>query len=250
MNVNLLKLRLKKLAHAVLHGRYEALRQGVAASIEHKQALAGLNFDFVVDVGANRGQFAWFAREHFEDARIVSFEPLERPANIFLKVFRGDPMIKLVRAAVGERDGTLTMHVTADDDSSSPLEITAKQVQHFGSRVVTSSQVTCAPLSKYISIDDFGARNLLKIDTQGYELEVLKGSNDLLDRFEAIYCEVSYIELYRGQALANEIICYLYKRQFRLVGVYNQINTSNQGAVQADMLFFRTSDSDALRGRA
>jgi hypothetical protein len=104
---------------------------------------------------------------------------------------------------------------------------------------------TCGPLSKFIRIDDFGARNLLKIDTQGYELEVLKGADDLLDRFDAIYCEVSFIELYKGQALANDVISYLYKRQFRCAGVYNQINTTGHGALQADMLFFRTASASA-----
>ena len=148
-------------------------------------------------------------------------------------------MVRLVRAAIAERDGTLTMHLTHDGDSSSPLEITAKQAQHFGTRVVSRCVVPCGPLSTFIPVEDFGARNLLKIDTQGYELEVLKGSIDLLERFDAIYCEVSYVELYKGQALASDVICYLSERQFELAGVYNQVSVRGQGALQADMLFFR-----------
>jgi FkbM family methyltransferase len=240
MDVNLLKLRLKKLGHVFFSGRiYHALRYGVAPSIEHKKALAGLDFDFVVDVGANRGQFAWFSRERFPGARIVSFEPLEAAANVFEKVFASDPMVRLVRAAIAEHDGTLTMHVTDEDDSSSPLEITAKQAQHFGSRIVGRCVVPCGPLAKFIGVTDFGTRNLLKIDTQGFELEVLKGSIDLLGRFDAIYCEVSFVELYQGQPLANDVISYLSSRHFQLGGVFNQINAIREGALQADMLFFK-----------
>jgi FkbM family methyltransferase len=239
MSLNFLILRLWKLIHVLFSGRYKALRHGVAPSIEHKKSLAGLDFDFVVDVGANRGQFAWFARQQFHEARIVSFEPLTGPAKIFEKIFAGDPKVKLVRAAIAERNGTVIINVTDDDDSSSPLEITAKQAEHFGSKIVTQCTAICGPLSHFIRTDDFGARNLLKIDTQGYELEVLKGSVDLLDRFDAIYCEVSYLELYKGQALATDVICYLSNKQFQLAGVYNQVNVTRDGALQADMLFFK-----------
>jgi hypothetical protein len=99
--------------------------------------------------------------------------------------------------------------------------------------------VPTGPLSDYLHHDDLGSRNLLKVDTQGFELEVLRGAEGLLDRFSAIYCELSFKELYVGQPLASEVIAYLFQRNWSLAGIYNVISEGNLGPLQADMLFLR-----------
>jgi FkbM family methyltransferase len=80
----------------------------------------------VVDIGANRGQFALAARHCFADARIVSFEPLSGPAALWRAVFAGDARAALVEAAVGPEAGEAEIHVSARDDSSSLLPIAAR----------------------------------------------------------------------------------------------------------------------------
>lgn len=231
-------LRVRKLWAGLRRPAYRrALRFGVGASIEHTEALSRFDFDTVVDVGANRGQFSTFSRAMFPSCRIVAFEPLDRPAGTFDALFGHDPTVRLVRAALGTRRGTLTMHVTEHDDSSSPLAIGAAQRSTFGTVVVERREAPCGPLSDFLREGDLGARNLLKIDTQGFELEVLRGAEDLLGRFAAIYCELSFVELYSGQPLASEVIGYLGARGFNLAGVYNAASAPVLGSVQADMLF-------------
>ena len=137
------------------------------------------------------------------------------------------------------------MHVTAEDDSSSPLDIGTLQKQAFGTVVVNTFEVPCGPLSDYLKDDDLGEENLLKIDTQGFELPVLRGAEGVLDRFSVIYCELSFRELYVGQSLASEAIAYLFQRQFNLAGVYNLASAPSLGQIQADMLFFRSPPPDA-----
>ncbi len=58
----------------------------------------------VVDVGANRGQFALAVRSRLPGARIVSFEPLREPADVYEAIFAGDPLTRLVRCALGARE--------------------------------------------------------------------------------------------------------------------------------------------------
>lgn len=243
------RLRVRKLWGALLQPIYRrGIRYGVAATIEHKEALAQLSFDCILDVGANKGQFALFSRCTFGDCRIISFEPLERPAEIFESLFRSDPHVRLVRAAIAARHGTITMHITEEDDSSSPLEVNELQNRIFGSRVIERREVPCGPLKEFLTADDLGARTLLKIDAQGYELEVLRGVESLFDDIEAIYCEVSFMRLYKGQALASDIISYLKEKQFNLCGVYNLFTDKREGPVQADMLFIRADTSQASQG--
>jgi FkbM family methyltransferase len=239
--MSLLVLRTKKLLAGLTSSDCRrALVRGVAPSIEHRTALGGRTFDCIVDVGANRGQFALFARMYFPQSKIVSFEPLDRPARIYESLFRNDPRTRLVQAAVGTEHGPLLMNVAAEDDSSSPLAVGKLQAEAFGTVVADRLEVPCGRLSEYLRDDDLGQKNLLKIDTQGFELQVLRGAEGLLDRFTAIYCELSFQELYVGQSLASEVIAYLFHRQFSLVGVYNISSVPKLGQLQADMLFVRT----------
>lgn len=243
--MSLLLLRAKKiLAGLSTSSLRRALFAGVFPSIEHESALKGRVFDCIIDVGANKGQFATFARKYFPESRIISFEPLNRPAKVYESLFRDDKNSRLVRAAVGTDRGSILMHVTAKDDSSSPLAVGQLQAETFGTAVVETREVPCGPLSDYLGNDDLGQKNLLKIDTQGFELQVLRGAERLLDRFSAIYCELSFKELYVGQPLASEVISYLFHQQFNLVGVYNVTFAPKVGPVQADMLFVRTQGNE------
>jgi FkbM family methyltransferase len=244
--LDLFLLRLRKIYSALTIRLYaRAFFHGVFASVEHSSALSQFVFDFVVDVGANKGQFTTFARRTFPAARIVSFEPLEEPAIIFEALFREDHAIRLVRAAVSTWRGDLNMYVTEQNDSSSPLHVAAAQAEAFGTKVVECRRVRCGRLSDFVGRNEFGTNNLLKIDTQGFELEVLKGCTELLDRFTVIYCELSFTELYEGQPLADEVICYLHGFGFRLAAIYNQMTGLDKKALQADMLFVKV-DSISL----
>ena len=107
------------------------LRHGVAATVEHIAALRDLQCRTVVDIGANRGQFALIARHCFPQAKIVSFEPLAEPAKRFRSIFANDRAVILHQAAVGSELGEAIIHLSRRDDSSSLLPITALQNQIF-----------------------------------------------------------------------------------------------------------------------
>ena len=71
-------------------------RHRVAAAVEHASVLGQLDFSFVVDVGANRGQFTLFALRTFPHAQIVSLEPLSAPAaqaSIAVRATRTSPHV-------------------------------------------------------------------------------------------------------------------------------------------------------------
>lgn len=232
----------QKLCRILLSQAYtKALIKGTAAAVEHERILSAIgSVAAVVDIGANRGQFALTARHCYPAARIVSFEPLSGPADIFQKVFASDANVVLHRYAVGEKHKECSMHVSRSDDSSSLLPITDLQDQIFpGTAEEKNEPVTVVPLSEKIGSEDLLAPALLKIDVQGYELPALQGCETLLSRFDHIYVECSFVELYEGQALADDVVKYLQDRGFRLEGVYNLSYQSNGVAIQGDFLFSR-----------
>jgi hypothetical protein len=115
--------------------RRALLSYRVAAGVEHLVLLRHLGeVRTVVDIGANRGQFALTARHCYPAARIVSFEPLSGPAAVYRSVFANDSHATLHQVAIGPRAGKTTIHVSHRDDSSSLLPIAAAQSALFPGR--------------------------------------------------------------------------------------------------------------------
>jgi FkbM family methyltransferase len=218
------------------------LRKGVAPAIEHIGPLSRFDFRTVVDVGANRGQFALMARALYPTAQIYSFEPLSGPAAVYRALLSGDDRVHLFDTAIGASSGMVNMYVTTRDDSSSLLKPGASQDEIFGVQASRVDEVSIRRLSECVPAGRIERPALLKIDVQGAELTVLEGAADVIDGFAAIYVECSYLQLYDEQPLIGDIARWADQHGFRLAGVYNQHDDPDKGPVQADFLF--------LNGRA
>ena len=215
------------------------LYHGVAATTEHIPILRSLGrINTIIDVGANKGQFFLAARYVFPMAKIISFEPLVSPVKKYNKLFKNDENNILYQSAIGPTIKTVPIHVSKKDDSSSILPIGKTQSSIFpGTDESHTEIVSIAPLNHFISSKDLISPAFVKIDVQGYELEVLKGFEKLIERFDYIYVECSFIELYETQALADEVIQYLSRKSFRLMGIYNTYYDTKKIAIQSDFLF-------------
>lgn len=213
----------------------------VSAGIEHVAALSQLRgCATIIDIGANRGQFALAARHCHPSASLEAFEPLANPARVFRKVFAGDKNTRLHEVAIGPRKEQAPIHLSRRDDSSSLLPITAAQSALFADTEETGlAMVEVGPLHEFVTASQLAEPALLKIDVQGFELEALKGCEALLGKFSWIYVECSFVELYAGQTFADEVIAWLRERHFRLSGIYNMIHGPEGRAIQADFLFTR-----------
>ena len=238
--LNLFILRLGKLFFALRSPlTFRALLYRVGASTEHLKALRNRQFATILDVGANRGQFALLCRTLYPQARIVSFEPLPRPANIYRYIFSGDDLVELNQTALGAVRGRLDMHVASDDDSSSILEIGRRQTQAFGTREVERFPVVVERLDELVDGEDLVSPVLLKIDVQGFEAHVLRGAEKLLPAIDAVYVESSFVELYEGQALFADVWGLVSESGFSMQGVFNQHCNRAGVPLQADFLFIR-----------
>jgi FkbM family methyltransferase len=223
-------LRSQRLLQALFHHR-------VLAGAEHRHVLSR-DLGTVVDIGANRGQFALAVREWAPKARVISFEPLPSPATNFRRVFSGDDKVSLHQAAVGPASVRQKMHVSARDDSSSLLQISSVQTKMFpGTGEIATTEVRVGPLEEFVEVDELQQPVMLKLDVQGFEYEALRGCESLLKYFNWVYCECSFVELYKGQKLADEVISYLGTFGFALTGVYNPSYDRDGLCIQADFLF-------------
>lgn len=249
MNYSLFLLRLHKVAQVISSPRLlrALVCAGVLAGVEHRRKFAP-DLGTVVDIGANRGQFTLAVRQWAPKARAIAFEPLSNAAEAFRKLFQGDSRVTLHQVAIGPKAGEAIIHVSQADDSSSLLPISLLQAKLFpGTNQIGTETVKVGRLSDIVSRDEIVSPALLKIDVQGYELDALKGCVDYLDAFDYVIAEGSFVELYEGQALAHELICFLDEKGFVLTDVYNVVR-SQGAAIQGEFAFGKKGQRHTTSG--
>ena len=115
-----------------------------------------------------------------------------------------------------------------------------------GTEEIGTTTIDAGPLNQNLKAPDINGPALLKLDVQGFEKQALEGCEELLFEFSYIYVECSFIELYKGQALAAEVIDYLHAHQFTLIGVHNIFTNPSGVAIQGDFLFAIADSNKAL----
>lgn len=156
----------------------------------------------VLDVGANAGQYGTTLREWGYGGRIVSFEPLAVPHRLLQQRAAADPKWRVApRMAIGDRDGEVEIEVSAESDMSSilPQSELLRRISP-SSRIIGRETVPMRRLdgvaAEYLQRHD---RAFLKIDTQGFEAQVLAGACQLLPSLQGIQLEMPLVRCYDGE---------------------------------------------------
>jgi FkbM family methyltransferase len=189
--------------------------------VRRARLLRWKDIDVVIDVGANAGQFGARIRAAGYRRRIESFEPLSPAFEALSAAAARDPAWKCHKLALGARSGRVRLNVSADLEASSVLAMEERHVRHCPeSAYVDVETVEMAVLDEVASsLVGEPERVYLKLDVQGYELEVLRGGERLLPRVDLVEAELSLVRLYRGGPLYREVIDHLDQRGFQLVSV-------------------------------
>lgn len=200
--------------------------------------------DLVLDVGANRGQYGSLLREQAGyRGRIVSFEPLSAPFEALAAHARADGRWEAHRVALGDKDGTETIHVAGNSYSSSLLEMLPAHADAApGSAYVGAETITVRTLDGWFPELHRGEKNVyLKIDTQGFEAHVLRGARASLAQIPTVQLELSLVPLYAGQKLFDEMVALMREQGYRMVSVEPGFADPRTGELlQADGIFRRS----------
>ena len=237
-------LSMRSAVRSLLEGAgYQVKKTDVHSSQKLRRRLlfSRLKIDFVVDVGANSGQFAKQCRDHGYQGHILSFEPTSAAHASLLASAAADPLWNVAeRMALGATTGEADINIAANSFSSSILPM-------------LDSHLSAAPNSAYLHsektpvrrLDDVlstspGAHIFLKLDVQGFESQVLAGAVQTLSRTLAVQLEMSLVPLYEGEILFQQMCTEMNRLGFDLWDLDPSFRDSATGRLlQVDGVFTR-----------
>ncbi len=228
-----------------LHLRLKRFTPSASEPLRTAMLLQHQNIDQVIDIGANTGQFAESLYDFGYTGKVVSFEPVSSAHRLLLKRSKPYPNWHVAPpCALGDREGEVEIKISDDSVFSSVLNIKDSYVAHNPkSRIVRSERV---PLHRIDQIADqyLNAKSkniLLKIDTQGFEKQVLDGAEGILSKLRGIKIEIPLYPIYEGSDFAfYEITDFMKKHGFQPYSFHVEGVDLNTGRVNTiDGLFFR-----------
>ncbi len=184
----------------------------------------------VVDVGAFRGDWTVLVKQVFPDAEVLMVEPQARLRSRLEDLCRRYDGIHYRSALLGAAEGTEVVFSEMATGSSVFEERSPVPRTYTPMRATTLDTAT-ADACGWDRID------LLKLDVQGYELEVLKGATSYLPRCELVLLEASLIPVNRGCPLVDEVIAFMRARGFRLLDICSLLRRRDGALWQVDLLF-------------
>jgi len=192
----------------------------------------------VLDIGANSGQFATEARQMLPDAIIHCFEPVRREYSKLIKLGAKDPRLFAYNIALGEEEKGILMEVNDFTPSSSMLHMTSAHVRAFPYTArACQEKVRVVPLDSWASKASLEPPLLIKLDVQGYEDRVIRGGIKTVKRAAVILTEVSFCELYEGQALFTDLYSTLCGLGFRCAGMIRNLCDASSRILSCDAIF-------------
>lgn len=220
------------------------LRPSLNPAFQLLKGLDHFKVDLVLDIGANIGQFASDLRSVGYQGQVVSFEPLTDAHQLLkAKAAKDRSWIIHQRCAIGDFDGEIDINIAGNSLSSSVLPmLETHAAAASGSSYIGTEK---APIYQLDSVAAAYVRKahryFVKIDTQGFEWQVLDGGSKTLEWAQGVMCEMSLVSLYEGQHLWMDILHRFTGMGFALWSIQQVFTDPRHGrTLQIDATFFRT----------
>lgn len=213
------------------------------------KALITKSDPIIFDVGANKGQSIIRYKKLFKDPVIHSFEPNIDEINILKQKYSNDKNLFLNNLAVGQKKENLEFNINAITGHSSfkKLKPNTTWIKKRSSSIgLDEKEYTIKKInSKIITLDDYASENnilnidILKIDTQGFEDQVLAGAQKLLkgNKIKLIQLELIFSEIYENPLQIYDVEKNLIPNNYKLFGISNGGDLISQYIYQSDFIY-------------
>ena len=192
----------------------------------------------IIDVGGFNGETSLYFADEFKGQKVYCIEPNARMWPVLDKVAASHTEIQLKKLALGQRKGRAVLHVTANNVSSSLNEISIQEIERTtalqGMKPETEAQVEVSTLDD--EFRDFPHILLIKLDTQGTELDVLSGGVQTLKRTRFVLTEMDNHKLYKNTCQYYEVDEFLRRNSFKLADIVVSYR-GDDGLAEFDALY-------------
>ncbi len=197
-------------------------------------------FKTVIDIGANEGQFAQKISEIIPSIRLICFEPLKTPFDILKSKF-SNHQNSFFQFALGRKEAEVFINRNEYSPSSSLLPMAEIHKKNFSfARKESPEKILIKMLGKITKNMEVLEPFIIKIDVQGYEIEVMSGGKEFIKKADMIIIETSFFKLYEGGPLFADVYGFLIKNGFVYAGSFEQlISPINDAVLQQDSVFVK-----------
>ena len=189
-----------------------------------------INVKYFLDIGSHIGTYSDFIIKNFKDSKILMFEPQKTIYKKIIKKYKNKRNIKIYNCAISEKSAYRTININQHDLTSSLSTLNTKNNRYLQLKeklfsapktgmVLRKKKVITKKLSSIIKLNKIKEIDLAKIDTEGHELEVLKGAQASLKNIKYILIEFHHDKIYLSYN-AKKIHSYLIKNNFILKDTY------------------------------
>lgn len=192
----------------------------------------------IVDVGANKGDMTKAYRRLFPAAKIVCFEPHPIVFAELEQRFASYPNIIPVMKAISDQPGVVPFHIYNHSTMSSMARVAMNPSRSL--RLVRTIEVSVTTLDSFCEEQGISRIDILKVDTQGFDLHVFRGAQRLLSSssIHFILFEATIFPVYEREAYFHEIHSYLAQFDYRLCRIFNTKYVRDNGQLSWFDAFF------------
>jgi FkbM family methyltransferase len=192
----------------------------------------GFNPGMIIDCGAYVGDWTKMVKKVFPDARVIMIEPQENKRPMLTQVqSEFSPTVESINCLLGPNDKEAIAFFEMESGSSVLEEMTAHPRKMVKLPMRTLDSII---LEKKITGGIF-----LKLDVQGFEIEVLKGAKATIQKTDLILLETSLLQCNKSAPLFNEVIQYMNDQGFFAYDVCNLQRWRDNILLQMDVFFVR-----------
>ena len=226
---------MKDLVKSLIRRAGYELKKYSPASSEHalmKKILFSKNIDLIIDIGANTGQYGNSLRKLGYKGNIISFEPMKKAYAKLEHLSEKDGKWNCFNYAIGNENGEIEINVANNSYSSSILGIHQNHLSAApDSKYIDKEKIKIKTLAEVVSSQTITSFHsiLLKIDVQGYEMEVIKGAEPILPYMNVIQMELSLVPLYEHGPLFKDMLLKMESLEFSLFNFTPEFFNADDG---------------------
>lgn len=193
--------------------------------------------ELVLDVGANQGLWTTMAKDIWPDANFLLIEPQVEMKKHLDDLCSSSENVAWIEAGAGAEQGKLALTMGEDLTQSTFLPYLDKELLRKGQQ----REISMITIDSLLASRKLGAPDLVKLDVQGFELEVLRGADSLIGSTELFVMEVSLFPFMPGMPVLREVIEFMGERGYEVYDIAGYLRRPLDGALgQIDLAFARS----------